>query len=89
MVLGWMPSGGLSLVVVLVFAPYAAAAHAGTSGRAVVGGLFVATLSLGVVGLAMDSVATDLAIVVAIVAFSWFAGWRVRSSAGPHRGPAA
>lgn len=79
--LGWMPSGGLSLVVVLVFAPYAVAAHAGTSRRAVVGGLLVGACSLGTIGLAMESVATDLAIVVAMVSFSWFAGWRVRASA--------
>ncbi|MDR9373128.1 histidine kinase, partial [Conexibacter sp. JD483] len=78
--LGWMPSGGLSLVVVLVFAPYAAAAHAATSTRASVGGAVAVVVSLTTIGLAMDSVATDLAIVAAIAAFSWFAGWRVRSS---------
>ena len=81
MVLEWMPQGGLSLVVVLVFAPYAAAAHAATNRRAVAGGVIAALCSLAAIGLAMDSVATDLAIVVAVVAFSWFAGWRVRASA--------
>ncbi len=78
--LGWMPSGGQSLIAVLIFAPYAAAAHAATSRRAIAGGVIVAVVSLGTIGLAMESVPTDLAIVVALVAFSWFSGWHVRSS---------
>jgi len=78
--LGWMPTGGASLLPVVVFAPYAAAAFARERRLAVAGGVVTAVLSLAAILWMPDRVWTDLPIVATVVAFSWSAGWYVRGS---------
>lgn len=78
--LGWMPPAGTSLVAVLAFAPFAAAAFARDDRGAVAGGLVCGAFGLAALAWIPDRVWTDLPIVVCTVALSWTAGWSVRGS---------
>jgi signal transduction histidine kinase len=79
-VLDWMPNGGASLLPVIVFGPYAAAAFARDGRRAVAGGVVALVFSVGAIAWMPGRVWTDVPIVATVVAFSWSAGWYVRGS---------
>ena len=78
--LGWMPDGGLTLLAVLVFAPYAAAAFAADPRRAAAGGLVALVCCVGTLTFMRESAWTDAPIVACVVSLSWTTGWWVRGS---------
>jgi signal transduction histidine kinase len=79
-VLGWIPGGGASLVPVVVFAPYAAAAYARAEHLAVAGGLVAGGFSVAAIAWMPDRVWTDVPIVICVATLSWTAGWYARGS---------
>jgi signal transduction histidine kinase len=80
---GWAaPPGGLTLVPVLVLAPYAAAAYAGDTRRAIVGGAVASGATLATLAVWLPETAvTDFPLAACVAAVSWTAGWYVRGSA--------
>lgn len=83
---GWMPDTGLSLVAVIVFAPYAVAAHASTRQRGIAGGAIVVLCACAALASWPNAIATDFPLTVCVIAISWTAGWYVRGSSRAARG---